>query len=201
MKDKVKVMLRDGSMISLEQWQTMYDLDPKSDKIGRYFSLSENRFQNDISLFGELIVNELLIKVLDGYREITRKPVIINSFNRSQEKQDQLRKGKFRAATHSPHVVKMAADVDTPGVLELMMKNGWPKEKASLQAERINYDEVIYLRRAASKLQIKIRVGHKEYLSIGQTFFHVDVCPEFYAAGKPFHHIEHPKVWETENTW
>lgn len=201
MKEKVKVILRDGSTITLEKWQERYDLDPSSDKIGQFFSLSEDRFKTDIVMFDELVVNELLIRVLDKYREYTKHAVTINSFNRSPEKQEQLRKNKYRAATHSPHVVKMAADVDTPGVLELMMKHNWSKERASKEAMKINYDEVILVKQAAAALQIKIRVGHKEYLSIGQTFFHVDVCPEFYGKNKPFHEHPHPAVWENETTW
>lgn len=201
MKEKVKVILRDGSTTALEQWQILYGLDTASDKIGRFFSLSEHRFKTDIDLFGELVVNELLMRVLDKYREFTKHAVVINSFNRTQEKQDQLRKNKFRAASHSPHVAKMAADVDTPGIFELMVDKGWSKEKASKEAAKINYDEVILMRQAAAALQIKIRIGHKEYLQIGQTFFHVDVCPEFYAKGKPFHEYPHPAVWEKETQW
>lgn len=42
----------------------------KEAKIGKYFSVSENRFQEDIRLYGEVVICDLLFKVLNRYREL-----------------------------------------------------------------------------------------------------------------------------------
>lgn len=209
MSEKVKVMLRDGSMVPLSNWQERYGLTLNSNQIGKYFSVSESRFQRDIVDYGELVVNEFLIRVLDGYRQAIGHPVIINSFNRNEVKQAQLRKGGFRAALHSPHVVKLAADVDTPGYLDLAQKHGYNavlrtaelEKQLVKEAAQINYESAITMKQVANALNIKVRIGHKQYLKVGQTFIHVDVCPEYYAPGKPFHHIDHPLAWEEQITW
>lgn len=204
MIDKVKVMLRDGSMVDLPVWQKQYGLKEYSNSIGKYFSISEHRFDADIDMFGQLVVNELLMRVLDGYREATNEPCCINSFNRDQAKQDQLQLAGYRTATHSPHIVKLAADVDTPGVDDLRkMKKHAKQSDFELwkEAVRINWERASMMRQVASILGIKVRIGHKEYLEKRQTFIHVDVCPEYFAAGKPFHKTPHPKVWERETTW
>lgn len=80
MIDKVKVILRDGTETTLPAWQEMYGLTDIM-KIGRYFSLRESRFMRDLELYGELVVNELLIRFIDGFRERVDHPVIVNSFN------------------------------------------------------------------------------------------------------------------------
>jgi len=86
----------------------------------------------------------------------------------------------------------MASDVDTPGIEET---GSWAK------AQEINRQQVKLVKQAANELDIKIRVGNQQYLNEGSTFFHLDVCPEFYAPGKPFHNSEHPEVWELTNCW
>src|SRR5690242_3737918 len=101
MRDKVIVIRKDGTEVTLAQWQEIYGLPVDSDKIGRHFSLSEQRFTKDIELFGTLVVNEQLIKVLDGFREAVKVPITINSFNRDQAKQDSLKEEGFKTAKYS----------------------------------------------------------------------------------------------------
>lgn len=182
MRDKVTVVLRDGSEVSLAEWQKIYDLPVDSDKIGRYFSLTESRFMRDIQDYGELVVNELLITLLDKLREALGTRIIINSFNRNKEHQDDLHRRGFKTATHSPHVAKMAADIDTTSPEQT---REWVK----------------YVKQVASILNIKVRIGFQEYLKIGQTFIHIDVCPEFYGPDKPYHRFPHPAQWEFAITW
>jgi hypothetical protein len=182
MIDKVIVVLRDGSEISLTDWQKKYGLKPYSNAIGKYFSIREQRFEDDIETYGQLIVNELLIRVLDGFREAVDVPVNINSFNRDESRQEQLRSEGRRAAQYSPHVVKLAADIDT---MDEHQTREWVKT----------------LKQVASILGIKIRIGYKQYLDDGSTFIHVDVCPEYYAPGKPWNNRFHPIQWEKESEW
>jgi hypothetical protein len=199
---KVIVLNETGDYITLDEWQKNYGLVVGSDRIGKYFSITEHRFAQDINDYGHLVVNALLIKVLDRYRELKGFPVCINSFNRDQAKQDQLKKSGARAATTSPHVAKMAADVDTPGIEELKKSN--PKltnDEAWLLAVKINHDQVKLFKQASTELGINIRIGYKEYLEERSTFIHVDVCPEYYGPGKRFYKLQHPKAWEQPITW
>lgn len=181
MIDKVKVILRDGTETTLPAWQEMYGLTDIM-KIGRYFSLRESRFMRDLELYGELVVNELLIRFIDGFRERVDHPVIVNSFNRNHAHQVELQKRGFRAASISPHVVKMAMDIDT--------KN---KEQTT--------EWVKALRPEKASSGIQARIGWKDYMDAGQTFIHIDVCPEYYAPGKPYHSQPHPAVWEKATEW
>lgn len=181
MTDKVKVITREGKEITLQEWQKIYGL-PEGNRIGKFFYLSELRFKRDIELYGELVVNELLIRLLDAVRQASSHPLIINSFNRSEEHQKELKAQGFKAATTSPHVVKLAADIDT------LSEN----ETNALVKRILEVADIV---------KIKIRVGYKQYLKAGQTFVHVDVCPEYYAKGKPWHDQDHPDVWEKEITW
>ena len=57
------------------------------------------------------------------------------------------------------------------------------------------------LKEAAKMLGFKVRIGFKKYIQDGDTFVHVDVCPEYYAKGKPYHHKPHPAAWEVEMEW
>lgn len=182
MRDKVKVVLRNGSEVSLPEWQKIYGLPIDSDKIGRHFSLTESRFIRDIQDYDELIVNELLMTVMDALRDALKKRIIVNSFNRSEAHQQDLKKRGFKTATHSPHVAKMAVDIDTTSPEET---REWAK----------------YVKQVASILNIKVRIGFEEYLNTGQTFIHIDVCPEYYASGKPYYKFPHPKQWELVITW
>ena len=179
---KVRVIARDGLEITLEQWQQTYGLEIGSDSIGVFFSLNESRFKNDITAFGEIVVNVLLIRVLDGFRALVDQPVTINSFNRSEEYQVNLKARGFKTATYSPHVAKMAADIETKTPEQTRQ---WVK----------------LLEKVSDKMHIKVRIGSEQYLKAGQTFIHVDVCPEYYAVGKPFNKNFHPVAWEVEARW
>lgn len=198
----VIIVKRDGTEETLEQWQLRYGLEVGSDNIGVFFSLREDKFQQNLRDYGVLVVNELLIRFMDGYRAMTDVPTVVNAFNRNDAKQQALRHSGFRAATYSPHVVKMAGDLDTPGIDDL--KEEFPKlSKSELweRAVKINRHRVELAKQVSKKLGIKIRIGSEQYLKDGNTFIHVDVCPEYYAPGKPFHDQKHPVQWESELRW
>ena len=149
------------------------------EKIGKYFSVSESRFQEDIRLYGEVVVCDLLFRVLNRYRELKGTPVILNSLNRDRKKQEQLLKDGFRAAKVSPHEYFLAADVDT-------------KDAADTLAS------VPVMRQAAKDLGIKVRIGWQDYLKAGQSFIHVDCTVEYFGKGKVWHHVTHPLPWEKD---
>ena len=178
----IKVILVDGSSVDLVVWQKLYNLKVGSGEIGKYFSTKDARIAKDIATFGELTVNSLLMRVLDAFREKIGKPVFLNAFNRTEAYQLQLKAQGYRTAEHSPHVAKMAADIET-----------------SSTAETLQYVDI--LKAVAKELNIKIRIGYRDYLKAGQTFIHVDVCPEYYAKGKPYNNLKHPIQWESEITW
>jgi hypothetical protein len=179
---KVIVVTREDKQISLEEWQEKYGLLMNSAQIGRNFSYKESKFQEDIKNYGVLYVNELLIRVLDAARDKWGKPLIVNSFNRNAEKQAELKAQGLKAATYSPHVVYLAADIDTKT----------PEESRKLAK---------VIRAAAESIGIKVRLGFEQYIAAGQTFVHVDVCPEYYAKGKPRAKQEHPTAWESPINW
>jgi hypothetical protein len=202
MIDKVTVILRDGSQCSLYDWQKLYGLTPYSNAIGKHYSLNEPRFQKDIQLFGKLFVNELLMRVMDRYRDKINQAVTLNSFNRNAAYQKRLTDQGFRTAAVSPHEVFMAADADTPGVDELKKLRPSAAEDDLWQlAVKVNRDHARIAREAGTDLGLKVRIGNEEYLRAYQTFIHLDVCPEYYAPGKPFHSKPHPKQWELDLSW
>lgn len=179
-----KIILLDefANHISLDQYQEQRGL--KGAQIGKYFSYRESRFMQDIEEYDQLVVCAPLMIVLDQYREFKGRYVKVNSYNRTEEKQQSLRERGFRAAKFSPHVVKMAADVDTYTRKETI-------EDANLILE------------ASEMHQIPVRLGFAKYLEIGQTFIHVDVCPFYYGPGGALHQSgDYPAVWEYKQlTW
>lgn len=178
----VKYLTSAGTFMTHEDFQKGYGLEVGSDQIGKYFSATEPRFAKDIQEYDELIVSIPLIKLLDAFREAVKQSVNINSFNRNDAKQAQLKADGFRTAKYSPHVVKLAADIDTTS----------PEQTRAW---------AVVLRRCAIDLGLRVRIGYKDYLAHGQTFIHVDVCPEYYAGNKVWHHIPHPEVWENVIEW
>ncbi len=182
MINKVVVVLRSGQEITLVEWQKIYGLQIGSDSVGKYFSLRDHKLRQDLEDYDKLVVNELLIRVLDAFRENLKKPVVINSFNRSEAKQLDLEKRGFKTAKVSPHVVFMAADLNCT-------------------SPEMVRDFVKRLRIVSKNLGIKIRIGSEEYLRIGMTFVHVDVCPEYFGVGKPFNKKQHPQPWEVVVEW
>lgn len=189
MNDKVRILTLTGDYISLEQWQQQYGLKVGSTQIGKYYRYDEGHpkraigeFMENITNQGELIVPEPLIMVMDKARELHDKARYVNSFNRSEAEQVALRKLEKRAAEVSPHVVKLAVDIDTDtkADTELYVRN---------------------VREAAEQLNIKVRIGWKDYMADGHTFVHIDVCPEYYAKGKPWHKSPHKPSWENAIEW
>jgi len=152
------------------------------EKIGKYFSILESRFQEDIRLYGEVVICELLFNVLNRFRELKGEPVKLNSLNRDRKKQEQLLKDGFRAAKVSPHEFFLAADVDTKDAADTL-------------------SSVPIMRQAAKEVGIKVRIGWQDYLKAGQSFIHVDVCPEYFGKGKVWNHVSHPVQWESQSEW
>lgn len=180
--DHVVVVTKLGKEITLKEWQKLYQLPENSTMIGKHFSTTERIIARDIADYGRIVVNEQLMRVLDRFREKIKKPVNINSFNRDENKQAALTEQGLRTATHSPHVVFMAVDIDTTSALETR-------------------EYVRILEGVGKELGIKIRLGYDDYLNNGQTFIHLDVCPEYFSKGKPFHYRPHPIQWESEIKW
>lgn len=182
MEEKIIILTTDDKYLTLLEWQSKYGLSSGSTEIGRHFSYMEPRFQADLKAFGKLVVCAPLMRVLDRYRELIKEPVTINSFNRTEAYQTELSEKGFRTATTSPHVQKMAADVDTFDVADTELK-------------------VPMMRKAAMEVAIPVRIGWKQYSANKQSFIHVDVCPLYYAPEKPRHNEPHPIVWEKEIEW
>lgn len=180
--DKVLILTKDDTFISLEAWQNIYGLNIGSSEIGKHYKFTEPKFMEDLERYGMLIVCEPLIKVLDRYRELIDEINNINSFNRDEKKQDELKAAGFKTATNSPHVVKMAADCDTYSQSDTLIK-------------------VDRMKQAGIDCKIKIRIGYQQYLDEGQTFIHVDVCPMYYGKDMNRHNEPHPKAWENVITW
>lgn len=249
MQDKVKVIRKDGSVNTLPEWQKFYGLTVGSTAIGKHFFLTEYRFKKDIEDFGELIIYEDNMILMDAYRIDKGSSVTVNSFNRTAEKQAALAAQGLRTATFSPHEVKMAADIDTPGINDLFAANPlnkltnvaewvityptgltsaklaeYKKQAAQLEkifkdtakenktteghikkiwtlAVQINRAEVERMKKIAKSKGITIRIGNEEYLRSGQTFFHFDICPMWFAPGKPKNKEKHPAAWEKATTW
>jgi hypothetical protein len=178
----IKILKQTGNTISLYDWQKEYGLQLGSQHIGKFFKYTEPRFRQDIEQFGELVVCSLLMKVLDAFRAKVGRPVKLNSFNRTQEYQEDLERRGFKTAKFSPHVVKLACDIDTD-----------TPEQTRREAKM--------LIETAKAIGINVRVGYEEYLKNGQTFIHVDVCPEYFAKGMVWHELPHPKAWETNAVW
>ncbi len=198
MENLVKIVDRQGIVISLEEWQKRYGLQIGSTKVGKYFSYTEERFRNDIRLYGEVYVNELLIRVLDQWRMDLGYSSTLNALNRNDEKQKSLTAKGFRTAVFSPHVVIKKEGVYRHG--------GFAADKDTNTHAQTN-SEVSILKESAKKVDIKVRIGYKDYqlptklAPQGQTFIHVDVGPEYYAPGKPFNKFLHPVQWEKELVW
>jgi hypothetical protein len=182
MNDKVIIVTRDDKHITLKEWQEQYGLPVGSEQIGKYFSLNEPKFKQDLRDYGKLYVNALLVQVMDAVREAWGKPLKVNSFNRNDAKQAALRAEGLRAATTSPHVVYLAVDLDTTSVADSR------KLAKLIQAE-------------GKKLKIVVRVGVEDYVKAGQTFVHFDVCPEYYGKSGTRYKHPHPRAWEAASVW
>lgn len=179
---KVFILKADGTERVLSDWQHEKGYEVGSARIAKHFWFTESKFMEDIQNYGKLVVCEPLMLVADKYRDLKAAPVRVNSFNRSKEKQQQLKNDGFKAASVSPHEFFVAMDVDTD----------------TEQETRLN---AAMIREAAKQLGIKVRIGFEQYLKDNMTFIHFDVCPEYFAPNKPWNHLKHPPQWEVENQW
>lgn len=182
MSESVAILHSNLSVHPLHLWQREYGLPVGSTQIGQYFAYTEPRFQQDIKDFGRLVVCAPLMRLLDRWRGLVGQPMVVNSFNRTTAYQAHLRQRGLRTARTSPHVAKMAADIDTRS-----------------HGQTVNWVEQLH--RASEMTGIPCRIGYMDYLQRGYTFIHVDVCPVYYAPGAPMHHQRHPNVWEQPRTW
>lgn len=170
-----RIILKDGTEINLSDYQKREGL--MSYQIAPNFNLSEYAFN-----LPSFELSELILQVLQEYRKRIDKPVKVNSAYRSQEKQKELRKQGYRAATFSPHCEGMAVDIDT---------------RSNSETQK----GVELLRQISKDLGIKIRIGWEQYQKEGQTFIHVDVCPEYYAKGQPYYSEKNPPQWQNAIEW
>jgi len=165
------IILLSGDPVDLNTWQKMYYLTPGSSQIGRFFDIGEKSFKNGLT------ISEGVIRLLDMIRILWNRPININSLDRTKEDQERLKKQGYRTAKFSPHIAKMACDIDTVS-----------------KEETLELKEVI--EEAADLLGYHIRIGWQDYMNIGQTFIHIDVCPMYYRTGKPLNKENHPWQWE-----
>lgn len=175
-KDRISILCSNGEYESLLAWQRRYGLPEGSAQIGKYFSYNEAKFRENIQDYGSLLIAEPLMRIMDECRKMTNVPFRVSGFNRSKEKQKSLHAQGFKAAKNSPHVVKLAVDWDT------------------FSEQEVN-NNVAVARIASQRIGIAIRIGHKQYLNIGQTFVHIDVTPMYYGEGMPWSSEECPDQW------
>lgn len=192
MKYEAIIVQTDGNLLSLDQWQKFYNLKTNSNELANYFSIGETNRFGQIVIKNRLIVAEPLLSLLDEYRRLKAKPVVLNSFDRSKsEQQILIDNPKYSAAKNSPHVYDsngliilpcMASDIDT-------------------LSKRDTFDSVRILEQAADKLGYEIRIGFKKYLLKGQTFIHVDVTPEYFGKNKVYENADCPWQWRKSLRW
>lgn len=154
------VLRSDGSIISLTDWQKEYDLT--EDKVGKFFSVSEKKLQ------GNFLLAEPLIRMLDIFRMQLQKPVTLNSAFRTEARQVEIKEeGNKGAVSISPHCGGFAADIYCTSASDVRSK-------------------VDLFKKIAKGQGLKIRIGFNQYLAMGSTFVHIDVCPEYFGKEKPF---------------
>lgn len=168
------ILIGDGKTIDIKEWQKIYNV--KSPKISTFFSIGEPCINDDTRVSSKLLV------LLDRVRQIKGVPVKLNSLYRTQEHQRELISQGYRAAKTSPHCEGMAADIDTV-------------------SKQDTTHTVNIIKQAANELSMTVRIGYLQYMQDGNTFVHVDVCPEYYAKDKPFHKLKHPIQWESGMVW
>ena len=169
------IIRTDGNTIPLADYQAINNLP--ADKVSAHFSVAE------MDCAGELLIAAPLLNLLEAFRARIDKPVKINSGYRTLGKQAELKAEGFKAATTSPHTVGMAADIDTVS-----------------HEQTLEY--VAILQEVARVKGLQVRIGYKQYWdALKQTFVHVDVCPMYYAKGKPFYNRKHPAAWENQIIW
>lgn len=200
-RSKIIVINKLGKQITLDEWQKIYGLPLNSTKISKHFDYTEPRFQEDIRLYGKVVINELLFRVLDQFREDVGRPLNLNALNRNQAHQNELTQQGLKTATYSPHIVRE----DRSGIL------GATAADIDTSSHDQTNKEVVILESSAHKVGIKIRIGWKQYqqptfkngvkINDGMTFIHCDVACEYFGPGKPWSNKFHPKAWEYEARW
>jgi len=170
------IILFSGERVNLSTWQGIYGLPVRSNKLGRFITMGE-RSVND-----GLEISEGIIRLFDALRSKWGKPLVINSLDRTEEKQKAMQKTNPNAAKTSPHVVKLAMDIDTV-------------------SHEQTFQLLTYIKQAARELNYKIRIGWKSYMDRGNTFVHIDICPMYFGKGKIWHSKPHPAVWESVSEW
>lgn len=158
-----------GRLQDLKEWQQTRGI--KGDKLSANFTVQE------FDCEGDIIISEVLIDFLQILRSRWGKPLKVNSGYRTKKKQGQLKEQGYKTATVSPHPEGMAGDLDTSSADET--------KKLAALAESV-----------ARFMKLPIRIGFRQYLASGQTFVHIDVCPHYYAKGRPLHDEPHPASWE-----
>jgi len=99
-----------------------------------------------------------ILQVADEIRRRWGRPIPCTSGVRTPEKQRLLIRRGLSTAKHSPHVYRIAMDLDV----------ATPQETRDLAA---------LARRVSKDLGIPIRIGWMLYLRRGQTFIHIDCGP------------------------
>lgn len=166
------IIMQNGQVVPLETWQDLQGLPSEN--------ITTNIKLNSSVVWGNFEISCYVLQILNALYDNDYKK--INSLYRTDANQKELLKTNPNAAKISPHCFGMAADVDAIS-----------KQQTSDLADLIS--------EIAEALHIKVRIGYKKYLANGNTFVHFDVCPEYYAEGKPYHNINHPAPWENVITW
>ena len=148
------ILYNNTNTYTLSEYQRMVGFS--SSRIGKYFSLREKAF-----LESDLIYIPL-VAFLDVIREAWGKPMVITSLHRSTQKQASLAKKGYATASHSPHLYGCAADIDCKSKEEVL-------------------ELVALIQSLAKEKDLKVRVGYKQYLDLGQTFVHLDLAPEVFS--------------------
>lgn len=173
---EANILLLNGELVSLPVWQKMYNLTVGSSQIGRFFDIGEPNFRDGLT------ISEGIIRMLDVIRLLRGRATNANSLDRTDEDQERLKSEGYRTATYSPHVVKMAVDINTSDFDDTL-------------------ELVDIIKEAAEILGYQVRIGWKSYMNDGSTFVHFDVCPMYYRLGKVYNEQSHPKVWENVIEW
>ena len=121
-------------------------------------------------------MNEILKQIIEEYQIRNGQPKITHA-KRSHEEQVILFNSGERKSAVSSHETGMAADLSFNKFSEVVRAAG-------------------IVSQIAKELNVSIRLGFCRYNEEGKNILHIDVCPEFYAEGKPLHTEAHPKKWE-----
>jgi hypothetical protein len=203
---KIRILTLSGDYITLPEWQLKYGLEVGSTQIGKYFRFTELRFQEDIREYGFVVINEPLIIVLDEYRRLKGKQVVISSLNRNAAKQAKLvaepHEIQNLRAIVSTHEFYIASDVDCVDEADVLASVPIMLQAAENKMVRIRLGWKAYLAQMhIEKKKWEALPEPKKPFSFPWTFMHVDTGPEYFAKGKPWHSVKHEEPWEREARW